>query len=184
MSDRRYRVEILSDAHDRAAFSCGEDALDRYLREFAGQDVARGFAVVYVLVDVSTPTMIAGFYTLSASSIPLDTFPKKITRKLPKYPHVPVSLVGRRAIDRKYQGQHCGSHLVVDALWRSCTTSEQVIGIYAVVVEAKSKGVLPFYERLGFVQFQDNPLRLFIPIKTAREALRRLLPDAPRQAGI
>lgn len=138
----------------------------------------RGLAVVYVLVDTFTPETIAGFYTLSASSVPLDDFPDEIARRLP-YSNVPVSLIGRLATSLEYRGQNCGSRLVVDALMRSCTISEQVIGVHAVVVEAKDEGVVPFYERFGFARFKDDRLRLFIPIKTAREAVRPLLPDPP-----
>ena len=179
LSTEKYRVELLSRAHDRASFSCGEDALDRYLKEAAGQDMRRGLAAVHVLIDVTAPNTIAGFYSLSASGIPLDDFPEDIVARLPKYPSVPVSLVGRLATDLRFQGQRCGLRLVVDALMRSCTISEQLMGIHGVVVEAKSEGVVPFYKRFGFAQFKDSPLRLYIPIKTAREAVRPLLPGSP-----
>ena len=140
----------------------------------------RNLAVVYVLVDMSAPGTVAGFYTLSASSVPLDTLPDSVARRLPKYPHVPVSLVGRLATDVRYQGQSCGSRLVVDALLRSCTASKQAMGVYAVVVEAKSDVIAPFYERFGFMRFADTtPPRLFLPITAAKEALRTLLPDEP-----
>ncbi len=137
----------------------------------------RGLAAVHVLVDIATPNTIAGFYTLSASSIPLDDFPDEIVRRLPKYPSVPVSLIGRLATDLQYQGQQCGSRLVVDALVRSCTISAQAMGVHAVVVEAKNQNLVPFYKRFGFTQFKDSPLRLSIPIKTAREAVRPLLSE-------
>lgn len=143
----------------------------------------RGLAITYVLVDVSIPETIAGFYTLSASSVPLDNFPDKIARRLSKYPNIPVSLIGRLATDVRYQGQNCGSRLVVDALMRSCTAGKQTIGLYAVVVEAKSETVAPFYERFGFTRFADtDPPRLFLPIKTARDAVQTLLPDKAPEA--
>jgi len=54
------------------------------------------------------------------------------------------------------------------------------MGVYAVVVEAKSDAMAPFYERFGFMRFADTtPPRLFLPITTAREALRTLLPNEP-----
>jgi len=37
----RYRIEALSGHHDRSAFSSKSEALDRYFREQASQDVKR-----------------------------------------------------------------------------------------------------------------------------------------------
>jgi hypothetical protein len=53
--------------HDRAAFSCEQESLDRYLKEHATQEVKKRVAAVYVLTpDGKT---IAGYYTLSQYAI-------------------------------------------------------------------------------------------------------------------
>lgn len=171
----------MNKAHDRAAFTCGEYALDRYLKQSAGQDLRRGLAVTYVLAESTTPDVIAGFYTLSASSVPLDTFPDETARRLARYPNVPVALIGRLATDIRYRGQHCGSRPLVDALIRICTISETVIGLSAAVVDAKNEDAARFYEHFGFTRFQHSvPPRLFIPLKTARAAVQPLLPKHSR----
>jgi len=36
-----FRIEPLAKLHDRAAFSCGVEALDRYLQSQASQDMRR-----------------------------------------------------------------------------------------------------------------------------------------------
>ena len=41
---------------------------------------------------------IGGYYTLSATSVKLTEFPADITRKLPRYPLVPATLLGRLAV--------------------------------------------------------------------------------------
>ena len=177
LSRKAYRIEPLNTDHDRTAFACGEAALDRYLQQSAGQDMRRSVAVVYVLVETAAPHTIAGFYTLSASSVPLEAFPDGVVRRLPRYPRIPVALIGRMATDVRYRGQQCGAHLLVDALARSCAISEQDMGVAAVVVDAKTDHVAAFYERFGFIRFTDTkPPRLFIPIKTAREAVGDALP--------
>jgi len=177
LSRKAYRIEPLNADHDRTAFACGVEALERYIQHSAGQDMRRSVAVVYVLVETATPQTIAGFYTLSASSVPLEAFPNEVARRLPRYPRIPVALIGRMATDVRYRGQHCGARLLVDALARSCAISEQGMGVAAVVVDAKTEHVAAFYERFGFMRFTDTvPPRLFIPIKTAREAVGDALP--------
>lgn len=172
LSDSQYRIEPLNTSHDRATFSCGEATLDRYIRQSAGQDMRRRVTVVYVLVDAAAPRTIAGFYTLSASSVSLHDFPLEMARQLPKYPLVPVALVGRLASSLHCQGQGCGALLIVDALARSCAISETGMGVAAVVVDAKTEQVTAFYEKYGFIRFHGTtPPRLFIPIRTAQQAL-------------
>lgn len=175
LSDESYRIETLSATHDRGAFSCGIEELDHYLRTTASQDVRRGVAVVHVMVDVTAPQTILGFYSLSALSVALGDFPDEARKRLPKYPAVPVALIGRLATDLRFRGKKLGARLLVDALVRTCEISEQSMGVYAVVVDAKHEDVVPFYLHFGFVRFQDTPLRLFLPIYTAREALHNLL---------
>ena len=76
-------IEPLGSHHDRAAFSCGNEDLDRYFHRLASQDLRRGVAVPFVLIE-PTASNIAGFYTLSALSVRIGAFPESITRKLPK----------------------------------------------------------------------------------------------------
>ena len=91
----QFRIEPLGDQHNRAAFSCGVEALDRYLQKQAGQDVRKYVAAVFVI----TPDggSIAGFYTLSAHVINLSDLPDKVAKKLPRYPNVPATLLGTLA---------------------------------------------------------------------------------------
>ncbi len=175
LSADSYRIETLSAAHDRGAFSCGIEELDHYLKRMASQDTRRGIAVVHVMVDITAPQTMLGFYSLSALSVPLGGFPDRVRKRLPKYPAVPVALIGRLATDLRSRGKKLGALLLVDALLRICQISEQSMGVYAVVVDAKYEDVVPFYLQFGFVRFHDSPLRLFIPVHTAREAVRDLL---------
>ena len=174
LSDESYRIEALSAAHDRGAFSCGNEQLDRYFKAMASQDARRGIAAVRVLVEAKAPQTVIGFYTLSASSVPLGDFPDPVRKRLPKYPTVPVALLGRLATDTRFRGEHLGANLLVDALVRTCEVSEQVMGVHAIIVDAKAEEVVPFYLRFGFMRFRDSSIRLFLPIRTARNALRDL----------
>ncbi len=163
MEGGRYRLEPLGQHHRRAAFLCGVDELDRYLREQAGQAVRRKLAAVFVLNDVEAQAIV-GYYTLSALQIEPVGLPEHLAKKWPRHP-IPATLLGRLAVDRRYQGQGFGDLLLHDALNRALKQSEQV-GSMAVVVDVKEEGVRPFYERVGFQRFAASGSRLFIPMAT------------------
>jgi GNAT superfamily N-acetyltransferase len=164
MSDERLRFEPISSQHDRAGFSSGVEALDRYLRQQAGQDQRRNVARAYGLIDVTT-NAIVGYYTLSAYSIVPASLPPESTRRLPRYETLPATLIGRLAVAQRYHRRGFGRLLLLDALRRSLVASRQV-AVMAVVVDAKDDAARSFYERYGFNRFQDHPYRLFLPIET------------------
>jgi predicted GNAT family N-acyltransferase len=97
------------------------------------------------------------------------TFPPSIQKKLPKYP-VPIVRIGRLAVDNSMQGKGVGASLLKDALQRCVMVSKEV-GIFAVVVEAKHEKAKRFYLKYGFSEFNDEPLNLFLPIKTIRDLM-------------
>jgi predicted GNAT family N-acyltransferase len=149
--------------HDRAAFSCGIEALDNYLKKQANQDVAKRVAICFVLTpDGKT---IAGFYTLSQYSVDLEKLPEEIARSLPKYPEVPATLLGRLAVSEQFRGQGLGEYLLLDALHRSLDQSRHVASA-AVVVDAKDEAAKRFYEHFEFLSLPDTPNRLFLPMRT------------------
>ena len=160
-------IERLERGHDRSGFSCGVDALDRYLATQASQDARRGVAATYVCVERGGKRVV-GYYTLSATSIALSGLPGDIAKKLPKYPDVPAALVGRLAVDRNHHGRGLGAVLLIDALKRVVDTAER-IGVFAVVVDAKDDAAIAFYEKHGFISLQDVERRLFLPMETARK---------------
>ena len=155
-------IEPLGSHHVRAAFSCGNEDLDRYFHRLAGQDLRRKVAVPFVLIE-PTASNIAGFYTLSALSVRIGEFPESITRKLPKYPVMPATLLGRLAVDRRYRARGYGGLLIMDALRRRLRQS-LTIGSIAVVVDAKDEPARSFYQRHDFVAFSNQPRRLFLPM--------------------
>ncbi len=161
------RVEALGPLHDRSSFASGAEPLDRYLRSQAGQDARKNMAAPFVLV--LPHGAIGGYYTLSATGVKLAEFPADVTRKLPRYPLVPATLLGRLAIDQNYQGRGYGRFLLADALFRAVRSE---IASFAVVVDAKDETARRFYERESFLPFPDQPLRLFRPMFDIRELFR------------
>jgi len=160
--DFSYSIEPLESQHNRADFSCGIEELDRYLKQQARQDLQRFLTTVFVLHDLEHQR-IAGYYTLAATAIELAALPDSITRKLPKYPLIPGTLLGRLAVDREYQGQKLGTFLLFDALQRSRNSQ---IASMAVVVDAKDDRAKAFYEYHQFLPFPRQPLRLYLLMTT------------------
>lgn len=109
--------------------------------------------------------VICGYYTFSATGVKLTEFPSDITRKLPRYPLVPATLLGRLAVDQNYQGRGYGRFLLADALFRAVRSE---IASFAIIVEAKGEAARRFYERESFLPFPDQPLRLFRPMADIR----------------
>lgn len=154
-----FSIEPLESHHNRAAFNCGNEQLDRYLNDLATQDKKRNIAIPYVILDIKRQKII-GYYTLSMSSINLEHLPRSIAKKLPKYPIVGVILIGRLAVDSDYRGYGWGKLLMMDALSRSLGVS-RTTGCFAVVVDAFDDEAVRFYQRFEFQTFPDQPYKLF-----------------------
>src|ERR1035437_7345464 len=97
---------MLGDEHERAAFSCGVEVLDRYLQKQAGQDISKRVAAAFVITPDGTT--IAGFYRLSAHLVNLVVLPENVAKKLPRYPYVPATLLGRLAVSENFPGHGIG----------------------------------------------------------------------------
>lgn len=163
-------IELLNSKHKRADFDCGKDLLNNYLKTQASQDVKRKLAACFILAEPKS-NLIQGFYTLSNYSIPLHHFPEYIQKKLPpSYTSIPISLVGRIAIDNKFQGKGLGKILLIDALKR-CLEASIVMGSFAVVVDPIDSEASIFYEQFGFISLPDSS-KMFIAMKTIKELFK------------
>ncbi len=168
MSASPFVIERLREEHQRSHFDCGVEALNTYLKQFALQNERKQIRRTFVAVHRGL-TGVVGFHTLAAGAVRVDVLPPPAARKLPRYP-VPVGHLGRLAISREAQGQGLGGALLVDALRRIVRASE-AMAVYAVEVVAKDDAAGRFYRRYGFAPLMDDPLHLYLPLDTAREAL-------------
>lgn len=157
-------IEPLERNHNRTAFDCGIESLDRYLKRQAGQDIRRRVSRVFVGRSQADDRKVLGFYTLSALAIDLSALPVALTAKLPRHP-VPAALIGRLAVDRSVQDTEIGRMLLADAIKRTLAVSEE-IAIYAMVVDAIDEHAESFYQRYGFARLAHDGSRLFLPLKS------------------
>ena len=153
------RIDPLNDTHDRAAFVSGVEPLDRYLRTQAGQDVRKRVASCFVLTEDRTNPL--GFYTLAATSIALTDLPAEAAKKLPRYPIVPATLMGRLAVDHRMRGRRLGELMLMDAFSRALRSE---IATYAFVVDAKDEVAESFYKAYQFLPLAASGRRLFLPM--------------------
>jgi GNAT superfamily N-acetyltransferase len=161
------RIELLNDSHDRAGFSCGVPALDRYFQTQVTQDIRRLIAGCYVAIARDGGEL-AGYYTIAASSIPLPDLAANIAKKLPRYPLVPCVRVGRLAVAAKMRGKGIGSIMLADAVHRALVSE---ITAFAMIVDAKDETASAFYRHHGFSPYESQPLSLHSPLASARKTL-------------
>ncbi len=160
----KYAIEPLGD-HDRAAFSCGHESLDRYIREQASQDVKRGLASVFVIAAKNAPREVVGYYTLSSRELRLEQLPAELVKKAGKYGYVGVTLLGRLAVDEKCRGTGLGLLALMNALHRSLVAAKDVAS-WAVFVDAIDSGAAAFYRKYGFLELPEDKFKLFLPMRT------------------
>lgn len=153
-----YSFEPLGEQHDRASFSCGVAALDRYFQgDPIRQDVSRRVTNAFVLTPDGR--FVAGFYTLSPISILSVDLPASLAKKLPTRP-IGATLIGRMGTDLSVRGKRLGEMLLMDALHKAWQASK-LVSCWAVVVDAK-EGARDFYLKYEFAPFATQPDRLFL----------------------
>jgi GNAT superfamily N-acetyltransferase len=148
------------DARPRAGFDCGMDALNRYFQSQVTQDMRRRIAACYIALHQPTGH-IAGYYSLSASDIPLTNLPPDLTKRLPRYPTLPAAGLRWLAVDRRFKGQKLGAALLVDAILRAAASE---VAVYAMIVDAKDAPAESFYQHHGFTLYGAVPGKLMAPL--------------------
>jgi ribosomal protein S18 acetylase RimI-like enzyme len=153
--------------HDREGFDCGVSALNEYLAKRARKDVASGVAACFVATEEGGPRIL-GYYTLSAATIVRASLPEKLLKKLPRYPELPATLLGRLAVSIDFRGQGLGTRLLLSAMRRSADAAADVASI-ALVTDPKDEAAGSFYRRFGFEPL--TPQRMFLPMQAVAELL-------------
>ena len=159
-------TENLNSNHRKKEFSCGKDMLDDYLHKQANQDIKRKLSACFVLNDQET-NLLNGYYTLANNSLPHELIPTEFQKNLPNsYKSIPTTLLGRLAIDSRFQRQGIGKLLLIDALKRSYEISKS-IGSFAVVVDPIDEDAERFYDKYGFIKLPDSG-KMFLPMNTIK----------------
>lgn len=150
----------LTAEHDLSAFDCGEPALNDWLRHRALKNESR-FSRTYVVRD---DNRVVASICISAGAVERAAAPGKLRRNAPDA--IPVSVIGRLAVNRSHAGKGLGADLLSDALRRIAVAS-QSIGIGAVLVHAKDDAAKSIYLKCAeFIEYSEDSRILFLPIET------------------
>ena len=160
------RIEKLRPEHSVEGFDCGREALNRYLLRHAWSNQQAGAAQTYLgLVEDA----VAGYHTLTVGQVSREEAPERLIKGLARHP-VPIMLLARLAVDRRWQGQGIGKALLKDALQRTLQAAD-IAGIRAFAVHAKDEETKSFYLKFDFAPSPTDPMHLFVLLKDARKSL-------------
>jgi GNAT superfamily N-acetyltransferase len=160
------RVEKLCPEHRLEGFDCGREELNRYLLRYALQNQQAGAAQAYVGVVGET---VVGYHTLTVGQVTHAEVPERLAKGLARHP-IPIMLLARLAVDRRWQGQGIGKALLKDAMRRTLQAAD-IAGIRAFAVHAKDAAARAFYQKFDFLPSPTDPLHLFVLLKDVRHIL-------------
>jgi len=143
---------------DRAAFDCGRESLNQWLRRHAWHNQEANVSRTNVVCD-RTNGAIAGYVALSAAQIERAWLPKPAQRNRPD--PVPALLLGQLAIDVRYHGNGYARSLMFFALTTAVRFSED-IGCFGVLTHPLDDGVRAFYGHFGFEDLPFDPRRSMV----------------------
>lgn len=157
--------EPLAAQHDTAAFACGVDSLDHWLKQRALKNQATGASRTFVVCEGKR---VVAYYALASSAVAVEAATGSLRRNMPD--PIPVVILGRLAIDRSLQGSGMGRALVRDACLRVVAAAD-AIGIRGMIVHALSEPAQAFYERVGFDPSPLDPMTLMATLSDLRAGL-------------
>jgi GNAT superfamily N-acetyltransferase len=157
------RVEKLRANHAIQSFDCGRDELNRYLLRYAWQNQQAGAAQTYVGLAGDA---VLGYYTLAVGHVMREEAPQRLTKGLARHP-VPIMLLARLAVDKRWQGEGVGKALLKDAMLRTLQAAD-IAGIRAFAVHAKDEDARNFYLKFDFIPSPSDPMHLFVLLKDVR----------------
>ena len=157
--------EKLRSDHDLSEFTCGEPSLDDWLRRRALRNESSGASRTYV---VCSGQRVVGYYSLAVGAVAHSGVPGSVRRNMPD--PVPVMVIGRLAVDEKFQGLRIGPGLLRDAVLRTLQAGE-IAGIRAMLVHAISERARRFYVDCGFIASPVDPMTLIITLSEAAKIL-------------
>jgi len=159
-------VEKLRPDHKLEGFDCGREELNRYLLRYAWTNQQAGAAQTYLgLVGDA----VVGYHTLAVGQVTREGAPERLTKGLARHP-VPIMLLARLAIDRRWQGQGIGKALLKDAMQRTLQAAD-IAGIRAFAVHAKDEEARNFYLKFDFIPSPTDPMHLFVLLKDVKRII-------------
>jgi len=177
-----FEIQLLTAAHDCSEFTSSLNSIQKYIREQAARAMSSKMSAIFVLVEKGDK-IVRGYYTLSSTSIQFDDLPANVSKRLPRYPQVGGTLLGRLGVDESYrdalkkQGKkpRLGELLLVDAQ-KNCLKGSTTVASAVMIIDveqpseeeiaAGAKDPMLFYTQYGFIPLPKTPRRLFKRLTT------------------
>jgi len=163
--DQLQPPEKLNSLHRIDSFDSGNSQLDDWLKQRARKNELEGASRTYVLC---AGELVVAYYCLANGAVALTTATGRIRRNMPD--PIPVMVIGRLAVDCRWQGKGIGRALLRDAILRTLQASE-IAGIRAILVNAISEDAKQFYEKCGFTASPIDPMILMVKVNDAIASL-------------
>lgn len=149
MTERAFCPPVsLTEKHEIVQFCSGEESLDSWLRERALANMKAFASRTYVLCPANSNRVI-GYYALCMGQIFSSEVVGSMRRNMPH--QIPSVILGRLAIDEKWQGKGLGGALLQDAVQRSVRAAKEV-SARLLIVHALSPEAESFYLYYGFAR--------------------------------
>lgn len=164
----RLDKETLKRKHDRAAFDCGVEDLNHFVKTIARKQDERQLARTTVLVDPDKPEKILAYY----STAPCECLPPENEARWKNDPHpVPFLRMARLAVDQRHQRQRLGERALFSAIADAVHIHNNATVLGGLIVDAKDEKAAQLYEQYGFLRFEEGGLTLYLPIDTCIAAI-------------
>lgn len=159
-------IEKLTAAHVVTNFDCGQIELNKFTQRYAYQNQQANSSQTYLGISEQE---VIGYYSLTVGSVIHSQAPDRVIKWQPKHP-IPVMILARLAVDRRWQNRGVGRGLLKDALKRTAQAAD-LAGIRALLVHAKDAEVRRWYERFNFEPSEIDPLSLFLLLKDLKKII-------------
>lgn len=155
--------------HNIQSFDCGKKEMNSFLQKFALKNQKLGLSKSWVLVDkdlTAHQQSIIGYFTLAIQTIEPQLIEEE---KLPKY-QLPVTLIARIAVDKKFQGKGFGRKLLFLSIKQALKLNNNGLPTYAVVLDILDNDAKQFYQQFNFFKLLGNlDNKLFVPMNVVRK---------------
>ncbi len=173
----QFEIQLWTPEHDTTTFTSSLGSIQKFIQDQAARAMSSKVSTVFILTETGD-NKVRGYYTLSAMSIKFDELPEKMQRKLPRYPQVGATLLGRLGVDETFRAAlsangekpRLGELLLVDAQ-RKCLNATEIVASAVMIIDvdeptqdeisAGARDPMGFYTQYGFTPFPKSPRRLF-----------------------
>lgn len=146
-------------------FKSGVSELDNYFTRYAKKNSKSGLSPCTIMIPKGEMEPILGYATVSNATVEKGDNPPPVLKKLPNYP-ISVTLIGRLAISKEYQGKGLGRHFLMHIFYNAHYALKSLnIGTVGIITDAKNQDAVNFYSKydLKLLPGQNKfPKRMFI----------------------